>query len=239
MNLIRFEMDSKNVSNRITIGIDMDEVLCPVISNLVDFFNLHYSGKMNKDLQSCFEKCHISQFKRNVDFETIWGCSYELAFEILDYFFKSDFFKKIQPIQDSIEVVKNLAETYRLVIITNRHTSLHDDILIFLNKYYGDAFSEIHTGNEYGMNGEKISKEEMCRRSNVSLLIDDSPKNILRVVKENGISGIVFGKYPWNEVYENEFQGFNVFQVENWKEIQNTVQIALTNFKQKNNIGKY
>lgn len=100
-------------------------------------------------------------------------------------FFESDEFKNLTPIKGSFEVLKNLKQKYRLVVVTSRQSILEMQTKEFLNKYYPGIFDEVLLGNHYGgfsfskelilsIEGKKRSKPEMCKEVGAKLLIDDS-----------------------------------------------------------------
>lgn len=193
--------------SKITIAVDMDEVLCHFVPKLIEFHNDTYST----DIQ--FEKFH------NYAFHKVWGGSPEETQEKMNLFFQSKHFQSLERVKGSYESLKLIKDTHscRMVIVTSRQLFLRDATESFLNAHFpGSIFDEILMGNHYGETGEKLSKSEMCLKVGASILIDDSLLYANECAK-NGIKTILFGNYPWNQS-ERELHNL-VKRVEKWDEI--------------------
>lgn len=130
------------------------------------------------------------------------------------------FLVNFQPIlvPGSVEAINKLKEYYDLVIVTSRQLSIVDKTIEFINKNFPNCFKDILFGNHYGDSGEKVSKEELCKKIGAFCLVDDSLKYSKNVC--NSINKVIlFGDYPWNKT--NEKLNDNIIRCETWNDVVN------------------
>jgi len=99
------------------------------------------------------------------------------------------------PSKECLEVVQALSKRYKLYIITARQHKFEEITRRYVEEHFPGMFSGIGLANYYGP-GPRFTKSELCKRHGCQLLIDDLKKNIQEL---EGIAGLLFGKYPWNQ----------------------------------------
>lgn len=132
-------------------------------------------------------------------------------------FFKTDYFKQIELIPRAQAAIATLKQHgFNLVVVTSRQLIIEQMTREWIDRNFPkDTFSAIAFGNQFGKQGVKTSKKELCHKLGACVLIDDS----LGYVKEVAVSGIhallfdLDGSYPWNR---SESLPKGVTRVTNW-----------------------
>lgn len=112
--------------------------------------------------------------------------------------FESDGYPGIMPMP---HVHEGLAQLSRLVdavhVVTSRVRGLRKitEDFIYVNGLDGLIEDIHHADNPFRSVTEK-SKHEICRDIGATVLIDDSPEQIVGMVR-NGLNGVLFGTNPW------------------------------------------
>jgi len=198
------------------IAVDVDEVLCPFLFNLVAHYNSIHDG---------VKSCHFSQFK-SFHFADTWGCSNEESDEIVTSFFESKHFLEMEPLPEAREVLVQLKEHYELKIVTSRQHHLEEVTHKFLDTHFEGIFSDVKLGNHYGKTSTKKSKPEMMKEINAEILIDDSLYYAKDCVR-NGLKSILFGDYPWNDAHPTFLEGRGIKRAKQWKDIPDLLKEML------------
>jgi len=198
-----------------TIGIDIDEVLFPLVPKICKFLN-------KKHGISLAEKDFLSyDFWENPAYR-INGvqATKQQAIEDFYEFIKNPEFRKIRPYPGAVKAVFELKKIDRLVAITSRQTELQNHTKWQMGYFFPKAFSNISFGNKYSKNsGPSITKRQLCRSNWVYLLLEDNLEYALEVSKD--ISVILFRK-PWNSKFDSGSCN-NIHPVEN---LEQAVEIA-------------
>lgn len=139
-------------------------------------------------------------------------------------FFKSDFFQNIQVVRGAVEGIGKLRNMgYELVIVTSRQLVIEQDTRKWISKHFGeDSFKDIAFGNHWGLQGQKITKTELCQQLGASMLIDDSLSYTTEVASA-GIKALLFdldSTYGWNKDkdQDNDLPA-GVTRVYNWDDV--------------------
>ncbi len=169
------------------IAVDIDEVLSPFMPGLVDWHNMHYGTSFQ-----------ISDFSNyNLDL-TLGGTREEAIQKCGEYFLNRD--PKITlPLAHAQRVLTRLKQDYQLIIVTSRTLLQKDHTETWLLEHLPDTFSQVVMCNHW-TNDKKnlIKKSKACLNVGAKYLIDDLPHYIEDAVAA-GISGLLFGEYPWNQ----------------------------------------
>jgi 5'(3')-deoxyribonucleotidase len=185
------------------IGVDVDDVLTPLISHLLEFYNRKY------DAQIRFED--FLSFR----YHEVWGRTEEDTHKIVDEFLSSPEFLNQKPMPYSQQVLQTLKKDYDFVVVTSRHHFLRSHTQQFLDVYFPGIFTELKMGNYFAQDGVKKSKTDLCKESDVCLLIDDCVDYVQHAASHN-IKAILFGEYPWNKCDKLHA---SVRRVKSWTEV--------------------
>src|SRR3989338_8115284 len=164
------------------IYIDIDDTLGDHTSEFIIFLKeVHNINLTKQDID-------------NIDFRGILFSKFKLHREVVRDFHRSNNFKKISPMKESINVIQTLAKYNNL--------------------------SKIYLTQQFPSIGEVKGpdKLEICKNLNCSIAIDDDPITALRMA-DSGMKVLLFNQ-PWNETLNHK----NITRVFNWKEIHNLLK---------------
>lgn len=193
------------------IGIDLDEVLTPTLSQHCEFLNKKYNINLKE------EDFHVYEFYSH-KFKYIYGATKEKAAKDFLEFCNTSLFKEMGPFPDAINGIQELKKLAELHVISSRQNVLRDFTEKWIEKHFPGIFSNIDFGNFYSFEGEKVSKLELCKRNGIKLLIEDVASHALEV--SNEIPVVLFDK-PWNQEVK---EGGNIVRAKNWEEIVEKVK---------------
>lgn len=175
------------------IAIDVDEVLVHLLKPMVKF----HKKQMPK-------KC-------NYLYREVFNCSEEESQKLLKQFYFSEEFRKLEPIDGSVEAMKNLKRVFpKMYVVTGRQDMIREPTELWLNYYFPEIFDDILLTNSFTSN--EINKADICRSLAIDLLIDDNV-NICKQCIENGTEALNFiGSdseiYPWCEESDISLHGW-------------------------------
>jgi 5'(3')-deoxyribonucleotidase len=89
------------------------------------------------------------------------------------------------------------------------------DIDEVLMPHFQDLFTETHFTAMYSLKGKARHKADIAKEIGVNYLIDDSVEHIEKAV-EVGITGLLYGDYPWQKEQEPRS---GIVRVKNWQEV--------------------
>jgi 5'(3')-deoxyribonucleotidase len=185
------------------IGVDVDDVLAESMGPLVDFHN--QKNGTNLRFGEVF----------SFDLGKVFGMeNREEAFNHVLDFYKSPFFKKIEPVLSSKEIISKLSKTNQLAAITGRPTVIKNETVLWLEKFYPNCFSETHFSNHFPKEDKNLSKADFCLEQGYELLIEDSCEFALECAQK-GIKVFLFNK-PWNKGFAPHE---NIVPVGSWEEV--------------------
>ncbi|MEK6833525.1 MAG: hypothetical protein AABY32_05760 [Nanoarchaeota archaeon] len=187
------------------IGVDIDDTSVDFVGNYILYFNQKYKANLKKE---DFKTCSFNK--------TIGG-TMEESINLVNEFYKSNLFKKMFPLPNSVEIIKLLKQAgYELFVITSRPDFLKAETEVFIDKYFSNNFSDIFFSYNYytkRQNGGK-SKAEICLDKKISFMIDDSLE-YCKQCAEKGIESLLFGNFPWNQ--DGEFG--DKIRVKDWLKV--------------------
>ncbi len=186
-----------------TIAVDVDDVIASHAEALIEFSNQRWGTNLT-----------INDYDEH--WAKMWRVDQLELEKRAQEFFKD--FPSFKRFPDALEVLKALANKYKLVILTSRRQELAKDTKEWLNKYYPNIFSEIHYSgiwdNEQEHSNKKIkaTKGELVKQIGADYLIDDQPKHCVAAA-EAGVRALLFGDYSWQVV---EKLPAGVVRVKDW-----------------------
>lgn len=181
---------------KITIAVDIDEVLSPWHKNILAFHNDVYDTNFVTPNGSRY---YISEYTNDPE---------HIITQKIKAFAASHLFAVTQPIKGSVEALTKLKRQYRLVIVTSRHDFLKDQTHAWLEKYFPGVFEAVHFT-------DGIAKSEICKRVGAELIIEDHLSHA-KVCAESGVKVLLFGNYCWNRI-ESGYN--NILPVKDWGEV--------------------
>lgn len=182
-----------------TIGIDIDEVLADLLSQYINFLNHQYKLALTYEVfrgYYIWDDWQDLNIPKNILFEN---------------FYKSNFFKQIKPIKESLNIVDQIKKNHSLYAITSRPDNLKRQTFEWINKYVPHTFKEIHFAN-YLLNQKK---SDICKELHVDLMIEDSMDYALDCANNN--IQVLLLSYPWNNTTINNPL---IYKVKTWDEIR-------------------
>lgn len=186
--------------SKTVIAVDIDEVLMPHFQDLADWYNENYGT-------------HLTLANNHPKNTEGWGTdSFEEAVRRVQKFLRSETFKNSQPFEEAKAAIRQLAKKYRMVVITSRDDLVRETTHLWLEKHFKDLFAETHFTAMYSLKGKAKHKADIAKEIGVNYLIDDSLEHIEKAVQV-GITGLLFGDYPWQKV---ELIPKEVIRVKNW-----------------------
>ena len=184
-----------------TIGVDIDEVLFPLLPEIIRFHNGRYGTKFE------LEDFH------SYNWWEIFGVPKEEAVEEYHAFWREGRMERIHPLPGAVSAIEKLSEKEEIIAVTLRQLLYEKPTREMLAKYFGDRIKESYFGNSFSTNGKVRSKSEMCRAAGIDLLIDDS-LSIAEECSADGVEVLLFGDYKWNQV---DRLPAGVRKVRNWR----------------------
>lgn len=190
------------------IGIDIDGVLADLMPVLNRFYNREFGTSFD-----------VSDYKYH-DLEKTWGGTKEDAVRIVDSFFQSPDFAKIQPLVNSQESVLKLSRKHELFLVTSRPESIKHRTQDFLQKHFPKGIRKvIHTG-QYISDAGSINKFDVCIREKADVLIEDCLETAISCANK-GVKTFLLDA-PLNQLnsdYDKKNLPENLVRVKDWSEI--------------------
>jgi 5'(3')-deoxyribonucleotidase len=173
---------------KVVIAIDFDDVVVPTAPQAIQLYNKKYGTSIAlKDVYS--KDLHV------------WGVeSDEDAVERMHAVLRTDEYKTLAPLQETVAVITSLAQQYELHLVTGRSDFLTEATQQTLTRWLPDIFTSVEFTNFFGPNPR--SKAEVCRQLGADLLIDDHLHHA-EVVAAEGIEVLLFGDLPWNQTADD------------------------------------
>lgn len=175
---------------RLVIAIDCDDVLVEVSPHIVEYYNKTHGAAIG-----------LHHMYGPVVPEA-WGTDdKDVAINRIHDYLRTDEHAAIQPSQEAIDAVKDLAERHELHLVTGRADFLEPVTRRMLEAYFPGCFQTIEHTNYLNPSTDaalRRTKGEVCRTIGADILIDDHIKHgesALQDVEEV----ILFGDYPWNQ----------------------------------------
>lgn len=189
----------------LTIAVNCDDVLLPSTEYIVNIYNKMFGTSVRVD------GAHLPG---NND----WGADREVVHQRIDGIQRSREYGLVKPFEAAIEVVRRLATSHELHLVTARQPSVVVVTQQMLDIYFTDFFVAIE---HVGMEG---TKGDICARIGADVLIDDNVKH-LQNAYEHGMShdGLLwFGDYPW-QAEQAQIAGRPPVRCKSWGDIERVI----------------
>lgn len=168
------------------MACDVDEVIFPFLSNFLEDYN-HTNGKA----------LTLEDFK-TYDFDGPLGLSVPETVERIYDYLRTDH-SHIEPLEEAEDALERLEKCFIPEIITARHPNFETATWGWLQEKLPNRFRAIKLVGYAPIMERPVTKVEICKEIGAVALIDDSYGHISQCPSE-GIEGILFGSYPWNQV---------------------------------------
>jgi len=195
------------------------------------------------DSVPAFNKYHNEKYGTNFIFEDIihpwnlWGKTKEEAFTKFLDFYDSDYFNRMKPVEGAQTAIEILSKEHKLITVTSRPEKAKRQSLNFISYYFPARFYDIYFTSEVeqvvNMDSGKLKKNEICRKLNVDLMIEDMAGYALACA-ESGITAFLFAK-PWNKDY---IPHEKIIRVKGWEEILERLRYDNIKINQNTKIKK-
>jgi 5'(3')-deoxyribonucleotidase len=186
------------------IAVDVDEVLSPFVNGLVPWHNAKYGTNLQ------FEDFHSYQFNK------VWGGDLNEAISKCAFYFENR--EPVSPLNDAVDVLQKLQKSFELIVVTSRMLQHKSQTESWIDEHFPNIFSAVLICNHWNKDGgPAIKKSTACLNYGARYLIDDIPHYVEDAVSE-GVSGLLFGNYPWNR---SVTQHPNINRVANWQAVAN------------------
>jgi uncharacterized HAD superfamily protein len=184
------------------VAIDIDEVLFPFTPHINEYYNQRHGTRL-----TLADYVHFS-------LDDVWGAPAGTANQYVTDFLSREH-RHILPVEQAVAALEQLRRHYRLVVVTARDGQMERQTKQWLLHHFPDFFDDIVlAGNSFTGRGFR-AKAEVCRDLGAVYLVDDGLHNITECAAV-GVSGLLFGEYPWNQTTEP--LPANVQRVADWDE---------------------
>lgn len=192
---------------RPVIAVDVDDVLAVNAAHFVEFSNKQWGTNLTAE-----------EFQE--DFTKMWGVDTKEVSRRMEEYAALGVPADYPHFEEAIPVLQKLSKRYDLVIVTSRRKLLMEHTAVWLNKYFGGIFKEVHHAGIYDKlhaGSFTATKADLCRQIGSDYLIDDQIKHCVAAA-EAGIKSVLFGDYSWNRVADN--LPINVVRALDWQAVK-------------------
>lgn len=157
----------------------------------------------------------------------VWACSQDESNRRVHAFFGSRHFAGgIEPIPGAAPALARLRREagVDLVVVTSRQHVIRDQTLEWLAAHFPGAFSSVHFGNHWALEGAARSKSEICADVGAAVLVDDNPHYALECAGA-GVAVLLYDwelQYPWAKTPEGPSHPL-ITRVKDWGEVEAAV----------------
>jgi 5'(3')-deoxyribonucleotidase len=196
------------MKNRLTIAVDIDDVLAANAEHFVAFSNKKWGTNLKPDDYS-------------EHWAEIWKVDYEEESRRRDVIVKNKVFLKHRFFDDAKPALEELKKNFRLVVVSSRGPGVREDTIQWLNKEFegifdGIDFAPIWDSRElHTLEKLKFTKADLLQQIGADYLIDDQPKHCLAAA-DAGIKAVIFGDYKWNRDIKLRP---NMIRAKTWSEV--------------------
>jgi len=184
------------------IGIDIDDVICNTIPNIVTFYNRKY----NKNIK--FEEIHSFNL-----WESGIGKNKEEIIKIVNEFDSEIGLDKVELLPNVKQAIIGLISQADIFFITSRSNKFQNKTEVYFKENFPNLdFRVVYANDFHDHNGSK-KKSEICRELGIDIFIDDNKDYVLDCSKE-GIRCFLINK-PWNQDFK---QNLEITRVNSLKE---------------------
>lgn len=184
------------------ILVDVDDTLAKTMESWIKFYNNKHKTK--------FEFSNVKEY----DFAKAVGKGKEEIINDFREFGDKESLDSLPPLEDSVNVIKELSGEHTLLILTARPKDAYESTVKWVKKNYGlKTFKEIHVLKSF----DYADKGSVGAKFNADVGIDDSLIEIESYVRNN-IHAILINQ-PWNQGKTSN----DVTRVNSWKSVTELV----------------
>lgn len=196
------------MQDRLTIAIDIDDVLADNAAGFVKFSNEHYGTNLT-----------VEDYDEH--WAEVWKVDYDEVAKRADDFHHSGVFASYTPNEHAKSVLSRLSERFNLIIVTSRRLQVRNDTVKWIATHYPGIFQDNHIyfaniWDEIDKTSIQKTKAGLVKELGASFLIDDQLKHCVATA-EAGLTGLLFGNYCWNRA---EKLHNNVIRVDDWAAVE-------------------
>lgn len=190
------------------IGVDLDDTLGYTRPELIKFHNDTYGTNLTmKDIVS-------------YDLWKVWGGTRDEAVQKIEDFHKTEYFKRIKPVEDARAVLEKLKKNNELYVITGRRNNVKKETEEWIGKNFPNIFSKIYLSNQFSSDEATTTKKNVCNELGIDIFIEDDLANALECAESEARKVYLFD-YPWNQC---DKLPKNMKRVYSWKEILEDIE---------------
>ncbi len=196
---------------RLVIAIDCDDVLVNTTHFFVDAYNKEYGTSVQ------LAQAHDESFD-------IWQADKELLASRLSQLMDTEAYRMLGPRLDEVVVLKELAESHELHVVTARREGEREATQAMLDRYVPGIFTSLEF---VGFEG---SKGGVCKKISADILIDDNARHLHDALGHGLPEGgaILFGAYEWNAPNPDYHDG--LISCHDWDSVKSVIeQITVKN----------
>lgn len=176
------------------IAIDIDDVLFANGERLINAYNLRFGTNI---IEQASIKDGILKGTLEI-LEDATQLNRDIIIDQVESVLASPEFHDISPLDESVAILNYLHKKYKLIAVSARPGIMEHQTITWLQQHYPGLFDSVYVlGARWG-HGIHIDKTKLFKEQNASFVIDDLLHTVLRA-QEQGIKGIVFGDYSWNQ----------------------------------------
>lgn len=200
------------MTKRLTIAVDIDDVLARQVEGLVAFSNQRWGTALTVD-------------DYDEDWGVMWGVNLEERTRRAAEFHNLPISRSYGCVEGAYEVLQRLSRQHHLIIVTSRRLQMKADTFEWLDDHFPGIFSrdDIHfTGiwDNATEHSAAKTKGELIEKIGADVLIDDQLKHCLAVA-ETGRCALLFGVYNWNR---QTVLPAGVERVVDWVEVEKAIE---------------
>lgn len=184
------------------IAVDLDNVLCDLITSLNQYHNKTYhTDFMVRDY-------------RSFDLWKTWGGSQTKAIQKVMHFYSTEYCKLARPVKGARKYVELLRQNNTLAIITARHEEYADITYEWIDKYFKHKFDSVYFTNNYSLSPDNnpLKKSQVCQSIGANVLLEDNLHNALDCA-QSGVRVLLFSK-----IHNQHKPLPRIIRVKSWKE---------------------
>lgn len=167
------------------LACDVDGVLFPLLSHfLEDYNNSHGTNLTPADFKT-------------YDFDGPLGLSVPETVDKIYAFLRADH-SHIEPLEEAEYALERLETRFTPEIVTARHSDFETSTWQWLQEKLPNRFTAIKSVGYAPIMERPVTKVEICKQIGAVALIDDSLGHV-RLCPPEGIDGVLFGDYSWNQ----------------------------------------
>lgn len=187
------------------IAVDVDEVLFDFITPFLEFYNVRHGATWKR------EQIHTYNLWEQ------FGIEKQQAVDEVREFYKSQEFRNLSLVRYAFDVCNDLSKDHELYAVTSRPAFISGETIEQVETGFPGVFRGIHLTNQWGDEGAKRTKGEVCIELGAAALVDDS-YDYLFEAREKGINGLLLHS-PWNVGFSSK----GIQRVYSWEDVPREV----------------